>query len=270
MTAEVASKPVITIAPTQPVAPTTQTRTKITICSVYPVRKEAERRHATLRPLNNGTGKYGLTCTTVYALEAAPRESYATLTVFDALTPITGWSEMGSKENTLTPGHIPVQVVADDLANTWSAQTIASKDGYKPGIGQIAGDVPTEAELAHLRAQQAAFFRFMVDDGNDKLLRGETKNITNIHRNAAHWLLGEGARQLAWYPQNEQREVKDCPRCSRQILATALGCEHCSLDLVGWYDRYTHLTPDVFVAQFMANIPKVPPAVKPPVHQVTK
>lgn len=252
----------VSIAATQPIAPTVAKRTELRICSVYPVRMAARRRHATIieRPKNrDGSTPYpthGLTCDTEYALEAAPRDGYSVLAVFDALQPMTGWSQDGPKENTLTPGHIPVDVVANDLVNAWSSQTIVSKHGYKPGIGLIAGELPTEAELARLREQQRAFFEFLVQDANDKHLLGETKNITNIHRSSAHWLLGEAAQQLAWYPKMEQRSVKDCPRCAKQILSAALGCEHCSLDLVGWYERYTHLKPDAAVALFMAAIPK--------------
>ncbi len=255
------SQSIVRIAPTQPVAPTVKQRTEMRICSVYPVRKAAKRRHATIvaRPLNaNGTAPFpthALTCDTEYVLEAAPRDGYSVLAVFDAMQPTIGWSQDGPKENTFTPGHIPVDVVANDLVNSWASQTIVSKDGYKPGIGIIAGELPTEAELNHLREQQRAFFEFLVQDANDKHLLGEMKNITNIHRHSAHWLLGEAAQQLPWYPKMEQRSVKDCPRCAKQILANALGCEHCSLDLVGWYERYTHLTPDPAVARFMAQIP---------------
>ncbi len=251
----------ISIAATQPVAPTVKQRTEMRICSVYPVRKTAKRRHATImaRPLNrNGTAPFpthGLTCDTEYVIEAAPRDGYSVLAVFDALQPITGWSQDGPKENTFVPGHIPVDVVANDLVNEWASQTIASKEGYKPGIGLISGELPTDLELVKLREQQRAFFEFLVQDANDKFLLGETKNITNIHRHSAHWLLGEAAQQLPWYPKMEQRSVKDCPRCAKQILSAALGCEHCSLDLVGWYERYTHLTPDAAVSRFMAQIP---------------
>lgn len=251
----------ISIAATQPVAPTVKQRTEMRICSVYPVRKEAKRRHATIvaRPLNADGSRpfptHGLTCDTTYIIEAAPRDGYSVLAVFDALQPMTGWSQDGPKENTITPGHIPVDVVASDLVNSWASQTIVSKDGYKPGIGIIAGELPTEAELAKLREQQRAFFEFLVQDANDKFLLGETKNITNIHRNAAGWLLGDAAQQLAWFPKMEHRQVKDCPRCAKQILSAALGCEHCSLDLVGWYERYAHLTPDSAVSRFLAQIP---------------
>lgn len=246
--------PVITIAATQPVAPTVKERTEIRICSVYPVRKTATRKHATI--IKFPDGKYGLTCDTTYVLEAAPRDGYSLAAVFDALQPQTGWSPDGPRENTFFPGHIPVQVVATDLVNTWASQTIASKEGYKPGIGQIAGQIPTEDELTHLREQQRAFFEHLVQDANDKMLRGETKNITNIHRHSAHWLLGEAAQQLSWYPKMEQRSVKDCPRCARQILAAAKGCEHCALDLIDWYNRFPHLTPDPAIAAFFAAIPE--------------
>ncbi len=259
----IAPAPIINRAPTEPFAPTVKQRTEMRICSVYPVRKTAIRRHSTIKRLAHnkpdGSPAYGLTCDTEYVIEAAPRDGYSILAVFDALQAMTGWSQDGPKENTLSPGHIPVDVVANDLVNTWAAQTIASKDGYKPGIGIIAGELPTEEELAKLREQQRAFFEFLVQCANDMHIGQESKNITNIHRHSAHWLLGEAAQQLPWYPKMEQRSVKNCPRCARQILSAALGCEHCSLDLIAWYERFTHLTPDPAVAQFLVAVPQKAP-----------
>lgn len=250
MTAE-SLAPVIQFASTRPMAPTTNRRTEIRICSVYPATKKATRRHST--NIQRPDGSWGVTCDTTYEINAAARDSYSLLACFDAMALMTGWSADGPKENTLTPGHIPVEIVATDLVNTWSAHTIAAKEGHGPGIGIIAGELPTAQELAHLRERQRQFFEWLVQDGHDKYLRGETKNITNIHRAAAHWLLGEAAQQLPWYPKMEQRQVKDCPRCAKQILAAALGCEHCSLDLIDWYEKYTHLTPDEAVSQFITN-----------------
>lgn len=250
MTAE-ASAPVISFASTRPVAPTASRRTEIRICSVYPVTRKATRRHST--NIQRPDGSWGVTCDTTYEITGAKRDSYSLLACFDALALMTGWSSDGPRENTLTPGHIPVEVVANDLVNTWSAHTIAAKEGHGPGIGIIAGEIPTDLELANLRERQRAFFEWLIQDGNDKYLRGETKNITNIHRSAAHWILGAAAEQLPWYPKMEQRQVKDCPRCAKQILAAALGCEHCSLDLIDWYEKYTHLTPDPAVSQFVTN-----------------
>lgn len=250
MTAEMPT-PVISFASTQPQAPTTNRRSEIRICSAYPVTKSATRRHS--RNIQRPNGTWGVTCDTTYQIPAAPRDSYAILACFDAMALMTGWSPDGPKENTLTPGHIPVEVVSNDLVNTWSAHTIAAQDGHGPGIGIIAGELPTDAELAHLRERQRAFFEWLIQDGNDKFLRGETKNITNIHRQAAHWILGEAAQQLPWYPKMERRIVKDCPRCAKQILAAALGCEHCSLDLIDWYEKHTHLKPDEAVAQFVTS-----------------
>ncbi len=135
--------PIISIAATQPVAPTVKQRTELRICSVYPVRKSTTRRHATItpRPLNRDGSipfpSHGLTCDTTYVIEAAPRDGYSISVVYDAMQPQIGWSQDGPKENTFSPGHIPVDVVANDLVNTWAAQTIASKEGYRPGIGLI-------------------------------------------------------------------------------------------------------------------------------------
>lgn len=243
--------PVINFAATQPIAPTVNRRSEIRICSVYPVTKTAERKHSHI--IQRPDKSYGLALTTNYVLEGAPRDSYSLLACFDAFYAQTSFSPDGPRENSITPANIPVEVVATDLFNTWASHTIAAKEGHGPGIGIIAGEFPTAEELTFLREKQRAFFEWLVQDGNDKFLRGESKNITNIHRQAAHWLLGEAAQQLPWYPKMEQRQVKDCPRCAKQILAAALGCEYCSLDFIEWYEKHTHLTPDPAVAQFITN-----------------
>lgn len=237
MTAEV---PVLSISSTRPIAPTVSETSEIRICSVYPVEKRAVRRH----------NRY-----TEYVLHAAPRDGYALCAVFNTFELISQYQETPiGLEQTIIPGHIPVQVVATCLISEWSSQTIASKAGYGPGIGQIAGETPKPEELNYLREKQRKFFEYLVQDGNDKFLLGQTRDITNIHRHSAHWLLGEAAQQLPWYPKMEQRSVKNCPRCAKQILAAALGCEHCSLDLIEWYDKYPHQTPDPFVVQFLGTV----------------
>ncbi len=245
------TNPVLAYATTKPLPMSTKDQTEMHICSVYPMAKRATRRHSTTsrRP----DGKFAVSCDTVYTIPAAPRDSYSILAVYDAMTPIVGWSSDGPSQNTITPGHIPVRVVAEDLVQEWAGQTIASKEGHGPGIGIVAGDIPTPDELAYLRERHRSFCEWLVHDGNDKLLQGKTGNITNIHRLGAFWLLGEAAQQLSWYPKMDQRQVKDCPRCAKQILAAALGCEHCSLDLINWYEQYPHLTPDSHVSQFLEN-----------------
>ncbi len=250
--------PVIHVSSTKPVAPVADAGKKgeIRICSVYPLEKSAERRHKLY---------------TKYVLPAAPRDAYSLCIVFDTYEAISTWNENPTgKEQHITPGHIPVQVVADDLVSSWSHQTIASQKGHGPGIGQIKGDEPTEAELAHLRERQRAFFEWCIQDGNDKHLSGEQKNITHIHRCAALWLLGEAAQQLSWYPKMEQRTVKNCPRCAKQILEAALGCEHCSLDLIDWYTKYPNRKPDKFVALFLEEQRQAAMPVEPPTQAKSK
>jgi hypothetical protein len=246
------STPPIHTATTAPLMPHVSTHSgEIRICSVYPVERRAERRHKRH---------------TTYILPAAPRDSYSICRVFDTVELTTMWSEDGTSENRIMMSPIPVDVVANDLVYTWSGQTIAAQAGHGPGIGIIAAELPTDEELAKLREKQRQFFEWLVQDANDKHLTGRQKDITGTHRSAAYWLRGEAAQQLPWYPKEEHRAVKDCPRCARQILKNALGCEHCSLDLIDWYTKYPNLEPDPHVSQFLEQIAKPKVAIKPPVR----
>lgn len=250
--------PIKTHAPTKPVEvlPALQqvSRGYVTICSIYPTALHKRVRH-------NGA--------TNYRIEAAPRGSYATLAVYDTQEVIARIDPTDGTKAYL-PMPIPARVVAEDLVHSWADDTLGKRSGYSPGIAIIKGDEPTAEELQSLRDGQTALFQWYVMDANGKHIKGEGKEITDIHRLAAKELLDKGAERLPWFPKVDFALVKDCLACGKQIEARAKVCPDCGTNLVDWYIKY-NLDPkdDPAISEFMAKMgkpkaeSKVPPVPEP-------
>jgi len=201
-------------------------RQGFTVCSTAPIPRIAERKH-------NGR--------TIYSLPAAPRGGYRCLVVYDTQQWGMRWAESGEHEQ--GPRPVPGIVVADDLVRVWARSTIAAPAGYQLGIGIIAGEEPTEKELALLLEQTRACGEWLISDGHDKMAKGERNNITNIHRLFAEWMYGSGAQRIPWYQRMDLADVKACVACAETIDANALRCKHCSTDLPDFYKKY-NIPPD--------------------------
>ncbi len=244
-----APTPNIAHAPTRPVevVPELQqvSRHYCTICSIYP------------GPLRKRVRHNGIT---IYEMPAAVRGSYSALTVYDTQE----WCSRPDPTNGAQhwmPMPIPARVVADDLVATWAGDTLGKKSGFAPGIDIIAGDKPTAAELKSLRDRQTALFDWYVKDAHGKHTRGQTNEITDIHRLAAKELLDKGVERLPWYPNTLFADVKDCVACGKQIEAKSKVCDKCQTNLVDWYLKYK-INPedDPVIRDFMAKM-KVGPKV---------
>lgn len=240
---ETVPTPVASHAPTRPVAVTPEmfnaSRGSLTICSIYP---------AALTKLINHNGR------TRYHIEAAPRGSYSTLTVYDTQQ----WcqsTDAGEGRHQMVPLPIPVRIVAEDLVATWAGDTLGKRSGFKPGIGIIAGEIPTPQELAHLRNQQSALFNWYITSAMGLHMKGQGNEITDIHRLAAREMLDKGAERLPWFPVTDFEAVKRCVACDKQISATALRCDHCHQPLADWYLKYDlDATEDPVVQAFIDRI----------------
>jgi hypothetical protein len=219
ITSDMITTPIVTHAPTRPmdVLPEVRqvTRGHVTICSIYPGDLRKRVRH-------NGI--------TVYA----PRGSYSVLHVYDTQE----WCNRPDPTDGAShwmPMPIPAHVVAEDLVNTWANDTLAHRSGFKPGIGIIQNDEPTKPEMKALRSGQSKLFDWYIMDAHGKFIRGESKEITDIHRLAAKEMLGEAAEGLEWFPKTVFMEVKRCPSCGKQILKAALRCQFCTEKLPQFY-----------------------------------
>lgn len=141
--------------------------------------------------------------------------------------------------------------VAQTLVNEWSRDTVGARGGAGgPGLLKIAGYEPTPDELRYVIETQDNFFNFLVDEAHQMHSTNdpaEQKKITELHRVAA---IHCGYMTLPWVNKREVQSLKKCPSCGREILAIALGCEHCTVNLPKFYKEMDDM-PD----------PKVDPVV---------
>jgi hypothetical protein len=207
-----------------------------TICSVYP----GDLTHRLLHS-PSGAGR------TNYFIPAVPLDdpsAYELLHVWDAWattldtastlassmdTDSTGAGESGKKYQ-LSP--VPSRTIAYDLVRHWAGDAPGARVGLTIGVGTIAGDVPSEEELASLRGIQSAYFRFLVEQAHTYHAQGLTKEITDYHRRALRWL---GSEDAPWYPKIERSIMKQCPACDERIKSTAVVCQHCRTNLPEYY-----------------------------------
>jgi len=248
-------QPVVSHAPTRPMDVLPEVRQTLrgylSIVSIYPDNLQKRVRH-------NGI--------TLYQLPASPRGAYSLLRVYDTVEWINRPDPMDGKPHFM-PMPIPAIVVADDLVATWAGDTLGKRSGFSPGIAVIAGDEPTNNELSDLRVRQNALFDWYIKDAHGKHTRGQTTEITDIHRLAAKQMLDKGAERLPWYPTVIFAAVKDCIACGEQINAKSKVCDKCNTNLVDWYLKY-NLDPshDKVIADFMAAMnpkPAKAPAGRP-------
>ncbi len=245
----------ITHAPTRPVDVTPQARQTwrghVSIVSIYPGNLHKRVRH-------NGI--------TIYQLPAAPRGSYSLLRVYDTQEWLSRPDPANGKLSWM-PMPISAQVVADDLVATWANDTLGKRSGFSPGIGIIAGDDPTDKELADLRFSQSALFDWYIKDAHGKHTRGQTTEITDVHRLAAREMLDKGAERLAWFPTTIFAAVKECIACGQQIDAKSKVCDKCGTNLIDWYKKYNLSTDDdPVIAAFVNKINGAKP-FKPVISQ---
>ena len=201
-----------------------------------------------------------------YVLDAAPRGGWSTLVVETSGQWLTDMSSVD--ESNPTPGMRMVETPAWDEANElvrhWTSNTAGGRG--RPGIGLLPYGVqpPLPGEkassefasfLAELNAIQTEFAQYHVKDANDKKTKGDMRNITNTHREMAKWLFGDGAEKLDWYGKTTYMDTKSCIACSRQVISTALVCEHCGTNFIDWHIKYeTEPENDQPVAAALARV----------------
>ncbi len=249
--------PIVTFAPTRPLDIQQISHGHVTICSIYP------------QALHKRIGHNGMTD---YRIAAAPRGSYSLLRVFDTQQRIKRVSETNNKEE-YQAMPIPARIVAENLVHDWADDTLGARSGYRPGIAIIAGDEPTEGELSSMRSTQSALFNWYINDAQGKHVKGQTNEITDIHRLAAREMLDKGADRLPWIAPVDFEAVKSCMACTKQIPSGARVCPECKENLVDWYLKYNlPLDEDPAVKEFVEkhNLRKVAAApVAPPVKSVS-
>ena len=190
-----------------------------------------------------------------FQIQAAERGSYQVIEVSDTYQWIRDLRGMG-EGGKLTPGmeavFTPALARAESLIIEWTHNTLAAfgKPGIAivpdhveiPGPGQSPNDPGFEefnALLSSLVEVQQTCFQSLITDANDRYHRGDAKNIQDIHRKAADWMYGEAAKSLPWFRKDTFNQMKKCIGCAMEIKKEALRCQHCSLDLIDYYTKYS-------------------------------
>jgi hypothetical protein len=212
-----------------------------TICSVYFDKLK------TSRPYR--TGKNGGYRTSYEMLACGPDE-YKLLVVEDAEELIY----VGEKRNLPTPVYADmidgIPGIAHDIAGKWQSTGIAEGVGG-PGVMVIAGDTPTEEELASLRSRQAMWCRALIDQAEADWSSKNFHRVGPLHRKAARWM---GELNYEWVrKENAPRiSLKPCRFCRTEVDSTALICPACG-----------HITDKEAYMREMAEYEKAGVPVKP-------
>ncbi len=219
------------------------------IASVYPIQCDAERDYG---PTQAG-GR------TKFILEAAPKDGYTTIELTDmwqAQHDFEGRANSGRQ--TMKAFFVDVDSLAADLYNQWAVQRVGTGTGYRPGIMIIAGETPTEDELAFMRAQQRGYFEGLWHEGNALAAAHKHKIIMDTHRQAAIWL-GQDAPWVANI--GASNDWKKCVACREKIDIEATVCKVCRSPQVETY------SPEPPVDTRKAKTPGIPPPIAPPLRQ---
>jgi hypothetical protein len=113
--------------------------------------------------------------------------------------------------------------VAQDLLDHWARTPMGGPPGSGPGIGLIAGDAPTEAELQVLLARQQAMFEWLYHEGMRMAQAEEWRGINRHHRMAAEWL----GLEEPWARDPRKKGNQPCPACTVPISTDAFICPNC-------------------------------------------
>lgn len=148
---------------------------------------------------------------------------------------------------------VPCEEIAANLIQEWAGNMVGIPPGASPGIMQIVGTTPTEAELEQLFRMQSLFFEYLFQEG-EKLARvHDYKGITQTMRDASVWL----GHERVWSVPQDSKAVSNCPACTKVINAAALVCEHCGT-------RVKALPPEL-----AALNPALPGPINPPLKSPT-
>jgi len=128
-------------------------------------------------------------------------KSYATMVCIDTKEGM----DIGEKRR------IQMKEIARDIAE----DIVANEDVAKFGLFVARGDEPTEKELQLSRGRILAYFRYLIQDGDVKWGKPQTRNeITDLHRTAVKQL-GE-SREWVYQQREVEAALDRCPACGKK------------------------------------------------------
>lgn len=200
----------------------------------------------------------------MYTLEAAPRDSYTKIVLYDSQQMYPDLSDaMAPPENrAILPMPVTVESIVAALKSLWTTGGVGAMGMFPPGIDVIEGDEPTAAELTRLRATQERLCRALVEEG-DAIKAGngpKGHRIGITHRKALEWL---GSEKRDWFKPIEQGVMKKSAVSGNQIPMEAQ--YDGTVDLLEHYVKYG-FDPleygDTFVADMFKKKPEMKRAIE--------
>jgi hypothetical protein len=174
-------------------------------------------------------------------------EGYILLRVYDTMQLVRDFM---SDEDRNVPMPIPAEIAAQSLVDIWTSGALGQASGYGPGIMLIIGETPTAEELEYVRDRQYNYDLALISDADQRWAQGDLRNITDSHRRAAR---SRGVER-EWVKQIKRNQtLKDCGACGREILQSAIVCQHCHMNLVKFYEEMG-IEPDAMKDPAVANL----------------
>ncbi len=209
----------------------------VTICSVEPVERRLWKTITAPTEDQPHMGNNRIE----YVLKAADKKNgWSILKVFDG---VQFPAQYNLGEGADKPASPPIQVRARDIANwlveQWQETSLLLK--FPRGIKIIGDDIPTAEELRELNQMSTQRMRAMVQMVDLAVNAGKPLDfVTKEYIDAAN-ALGE-VREWA---RADRRQKKACPNCRGVIDADALGCTHCGINLVNYYEEEFYTVDEI-------------------------
>ncbi len=226
-------------------------KTTVTICSVFFQPVSAKRDY---RPFD-GSGGY---TNTMFSIGACKRGEHKTLTVQNHFQRTYIGDGVYNDIPVYAEDLNGVDGLASDLVKQWATHVIGGEIGG-PGIGIIAGEVPTPEEIQVLLDRQTPWCEFRCDQAEVDWLAGRKNNIDSNQRGCAVWLGKQD--DYEWVSARGTTRNKPCPMCTKPILAQAVTCEHCH-NVVD-FERYQQYLDKVEKLQHKVSATNLPGPLKP-------
>lgn len=194
-----------------------------------------------------------------YGVGAVPEkpskpEQCSTCVVYDAQQWIPSHYKMDFGDQDMPthesePALIPMESIVSDLLRAFRGSMTGRMASNPPGIMQIAGTLPTQAELQSMVAAETRHCIAAVEDADELFFQQQFRKIGRGHRRALRWL---GSERRKWAEEIEPGLLKKAPTTGTRIPMEALVDDR-GVDLLEWYSKHG-LNPRDFGDEYIAEI----------------
>ncbi len=191
-----------------------------------------------------------------FVLPAASKGKYTVMKFYDSQQGVMNVDRDTGNRDPL-PMPVPVEAIAQDFRSNWGSGYTGPMGKFPPGIDIIAGDFPTEAELAALNAKEERMCRALVEEA-DAIEKGSVKgiNIGDDHRMALERM---GSERRSWFKPIEMGDVKVSVITGNRIPMEALADN--GADIPEYYVKY-ELDPLMYGDKHVAKMFEDKPDMK--------